>query len=83
MNRPAQRTWSKRELDALPAKVDVPTAASVLGVGAKTLRGLFNGSRVAHVQVGDQEVEVAGFQLGRQLWVVTDSLRRIFDARAP
>jgi hypothetical protein len=78
--RPSQRAWTLADLDALPAKVDIATAASVLGVGPKTLRALFDGSRTAQVQVGDREVEVAALRLSRQLWIVTDSLKRVFTS---
>jgi hypothetical protein len=79
VNRPAQRAWTRAELEALPARVDVATAASVLGVGAKTLHRQFDGGRAARVQVGDREVVVDALRLGRQLWIVTDTLRRVFE----
>ena len=81
--RPSQREWTPADLDALPAKIDVPTAASVLGVGVKTLRASFNGSRTARVQVGDEEFVIAGLRLGRQLWVITETVRRVLSARGP
>jgi hypothetical protein len=60
----------------------VPQTAAVLGCGPKTLYRLFNESddgRTARVPVGDREVVVRGYRLGRQLWVVTESLLPIFD----
>jgi hypothetical protein len=83
VNRPSQHAWTRAELDALPAKIDVPTAASLLGVGPKTLRKQFDGGRTARVQVGDEEFVIAGLQLGRQLWVITETVRRILSARGP
>jgi hypothetical protein len=83
VSRPSQRPWTSAELDALPARIDVPTAASILGVGSKTLRMRFGGTRSARVQVGDQEFVIAGLQLGRQLWVITETVRRVLNARGP
>ena len=74
---------SEHQLDALPARIDVPTAASILGVGVKKLRASFNGAQTARVQVGDQEYVITTLRLGRQRWVVTETVRRIFRARGP
>jgi hypothetical protein len=76
--RPSQRARTNPELDALPARIDVPTAASILGTSARTLRAAFNGGHTARVRVGDREVMVTSYRLGRQRWIVTDSLRQVF-----
>jgi hypothetical protein len=83
--RPSQHPLTLAELDALPVRIDIPTAARLLGTGPKKLRALFreNGGRTARVQVGDEVVVVAGIKLGRQLWVQTESLKQVFQARAP
>jgi hypothetical protein len=86
VNRPSQDDWTQARLDALPVRISVPTTASVLGVGPKTLRRLFDEShdgRTARVQVGGKEFVIAGMQLGRQLWVITETVTRILRARGP
>ena len=84
--RPSQDGWTLAGMDALPAKISVPVAASILGVGPKTLRRLFDESddgRPARVQVGGEEYVIAAIQLGRQRWVITETVTRIFRARGP
>jgi hypothetical protein len=85
VNRPSQRAWTLAELDELPTRVNIPTAASILGVGNKTLRGLFgeNGGHTAHIHVGDLVIPVTSYRVGGQRWVVTESLKRVFQARGP
>jgi hypothetical protein len=81
--RPSQYPWTRAEIDELPDLLDIPTAASVLHTGVKTLRAKFNGSHTAIVHVGDREVRVESLKLGRQRWVTKESLRPVFDARGP
>jgi hypothetical protein len=81
--RPSQRPLTIQALDALPVLIDVPTAARWLGTGSKKLRARFDGGHTAIVQVGDREVCIESLKLGGQRWVVTESLRQVFQARGP
>jgi hypothetical protein len=86
VNRPSQAAPTQAELDALPVRISVPHAAVIVGCGDKKLYRLFNESpdgRTARVQVGDEEFVVTGYRLGRQLWVNTETVVRIFRARGP
>ena len=81
--RPSQRDWTEPEFDALPLLLSVPTVASLLHTGPKTLRARFNGGRTAVIEVGDQEVVLCGVKLGRQLHITKESVRPAFRARGP
>jgi hypothetical protein len=86
VSRPSQRAWTRAELDALPAKIGVPVTASILGTGPKTLRRLFDESgdgRTARIRVGGEEFVISAVKLGKQLWVVTETVTRILRARGP